>query len=384
MFTRLKQYLARRLSRQRGDADSAPADQDDGTGFAAISGLIHDLPLDVPLHRWLRHFDLHFYRTHVHCGDAPDLAHLDDRQLVQHFIHQGWREGRSYNRFFHCFIAPDFYCRRYPELGLDPARPGDAVRHWMYHGVYEGRIPNRTTESLVDADLYLFQMGKVGSKSIEAAIRQATGSTALIPHFHWANQLINMHHDCFFDLEQIVNRPREHRRMFISGVREPIARVLSGYFQSITESESSLRSGHMQALLAGNPDQAASFVADDIRLITDWFNHQFFCGLDVYAVPFDPAAGYAIVENDKVRVFVYRQDKLRDCWPALSSFVGHELPWVEANRTADKAVNTDYRQIIDGVRFPAAFLEQAFDTVYARHFFSEPERRQLIQRWRAP
>jgi len=366
------------------DTPAISTQPEDATGFTAIIGIIHDLPLDVPLHRWLRHFDPHFYRTHIHCGDAPDLAHLDDRQLVHHFVHQGWREGRSYNRFFHSFIEPAFYCDRYPELGFDAHHQGEAIRHWMYYGVYEGRIPNRTTQALVDADLYLYQMGKVGSKSIEAAIRAATGSGQLIPHFHWPNQLINTYPDCFFDLEQIVNHPRERRRLIVSGVREPICRVLSGRFQAIAEAESSIRTEDMLALLGRTPEEVEGLVAADVELITGWFDHQFHCGLDVYGTPFDPAAGYAILENDKVRVFVYRVDRLRECWPALSAFVGHPLPWTETNRTADKAANIDYSTVVGAIKLPAAYLEQVFDTPYACHFFSEPERRQLIQRWAQP
>jgi hypothetical protein len=384
VLARLKRQLARHLLPRLRAAGVVPQGPDGSTGFTAISGIIRDLPLDIPLHRWLRHFDLHFYRSHGHCDGTADLAHLDERALVHHFVHQGWREGRSYNRFFHSFIDPTFYCARYPELGFDPGRPGEAIRHWMYYGVYEGRIPNRTTQTMVDADLYLFQMGKVGSKSIESAIRRATGSTALIPHFHWANQLINTYPDCFFDLGQIIDQPRKAKRLVIAGVREPISRVLSGQFQAVGEAESSRRSEDMLALLGRSPEEAVHAIAGDVELITGWFDHRFFCGLDVYATPFDAAAGHAVLENDKLRVFVYRQDRLRECWPALSEFVGHELPWTETNRTADKAVNGDYRRIADTVRLPAGYLEQVFDSRYARHFFTEPERRQLIQRWAAP
>lgn len=384
MFARLKQGLAARLPRRKGDTSTAAPVPEYTRGFASISGTIPDLPLDVPLHRWLRHFDLHFYRTHLHCDNTADLLHLDDRQLVQHFVHQGWREGRSYNRFFYSFIDPAFYCTRYPELGFDCNRLGEAIRHWMYYGVYEGRIPNPITQALVDADLYLFQMGKVGSKSIEAAVRAATGSDRLIPHFHWANQLINTYPDCFFDLEQIFNYPREGKRSIVAGVREPISRVLSGRFQAVAEAESSIVADDMRALLDQPPEAIEAIIAADVDLITGWFDHRFYCGLDVYGAPFDPAAGYAILENDKVRLFVYRQDRLRTCWSALSAFLGQDLPWTESNRTADKAASADYRKLMDAIKLPAAYLEQVFDTPYGRHFFSEPERRQLIRRWAQP
>jgi hypothetical protein len=89
---------------------------------------------------------------------------------LEHFVLQGWREGRAYSNFLYSFIDPVFYSEHYPELGFGPGRYGEAVSHWMYYGAFENRIPNSVTQMLADADIYLFQMGKVASKAIEAAI----------------------------------------------------------------------------------------------------------------------------------------------------------------------------------------------------------------------
>ncbi|QCK88165.1 hypothetical protein E8L99_21575 [Phreatobacter aquaticus] len=159
-----------------------------------------DFPQDIDtsldsIHVWLRHFDSEFYRTFGHHKGFADLTHLQGDQLIRHFVQQGWRERRSYSRFFYSFIDPDFYAARYPHLKLQT--PRDAIAHWMYRGAFEGRIPNVVTDDIINARFHLFQMGRVGSKAIQSALQEA-GVFGTIPHLHWSSEAIRSYPDCFF------------------------------------------------------------------------------------------------------------------------------------------------------------------------------------------
>lgn len=88
----------------------------------------------------------------------------------------------------------------------------------MYHGYYEKRVPNATTELMLDANVHLFQMGKVGLKSIEVSLLQA-GHKRLIPHLHWADELIFTYSDCFYGYQEIIQLNAHRELLFISGVR---------------------------------------------------------------------------------------------------------------------------------------------------------------------
>jgi hypothetical protein len=115
-----------------------------------------------------------------------------------------------------------------------------------------------------------------------------------------------------------------------------------------------------------SPAEIESRIAPDVSRITNWFDHEYYCGLDVYSQPFDEAAGYAIVENDRIRVFLYRHSKLEHCWFAFSSFVGSDLPWLKVNATLDKAISKDYLSFINAIRLRHPFLESVYSTRYAR------------------
>jgi hypothetical protein len=119
----------------------------------------------------LKHFDVDFYKNFEHHEGKSDLAHMTNEEALIHFLRRGKLEGRAYNKWLYSFIDPAFYVTRYPEVKLESVQ--DVVRHWMYIGAFQKLVPNQVTQDLIDADIHLFNMGKVGSKSIEAALVHA-------------------------------------------------------------------------------------------------------------------------------------------------------------------------------------------------------------------
>lgn len=345
------------------------------------------IPLETYLHtgpgfsrvaQWLRHFDVEFYRTHRHWDDQADLEHFDYEWLRCHFIATGWLEGRSYSRFLHAFIDPDFYCREYPELGLK--NPKDATRHWMYEGFYEGRIPNSVTKDLVESEFHLFQFGKVGSKSIEQALR-AAGHTRAIVHLHWPSDMITSYPDCMFSYQEVIARDPGRAIKFITGVRDPFERFISGYFQSnpnvnqpgATRSAEEIR----EAIVI------SYFTLGQADWILEWFAHGFFRGIDVYASEFDRSAGYTIIEQNHAKVFLYRMENLPRLEEPLSQFAGLPLRFDRINTATGKAYSEIYKEVVATLRFPQADVERVLDSRFARHFYTEQEIETMRQRWTA-
>lgn len=337
-------------------------------GFELLTSLdnIRDVSPSARLHDWIKHFDLHFYRTHGHYNGYPDLLHLSDDELLQHFITTGSLEGRSYNKFFYSFIDPEFYAKKYTELEFSDY--GEAIRHWMYYGVYENRIPNIVTQMLVDADIHLFQMGKVGSTTIATAFKSA-GYSKLIPHLHWANELPASYPDCFYSYRQLVNFDPNKRLLFISGVREPIERVMSGLFQSTTDPKSSLTIKDLINMLDSPQADLDKFLAPHFNKILGWFEHGYYRGIDVYAYPFDCEKGYAVVEKGCTTIFLYRLDALDKCWPALCEVAGISAKLVRENQSQDKAYGEQLLKWREKATFRSEFLEAVRNSKYFRHFF---------------
>jgi RNAse (barnase) inhibitor barstar len=342
-----------------------------------------DIRLDHATQKWLRYFDLDFYRTHGHVNGKSDLAGLSDRELLSHFVRRGYIEGRPYNRYFHAFFDPFFYMAKYPDLNLESVH--QAMKHWMYHGVFEGRVPNRGTQDLVEARIHLFQMGKVGSKSIERAIR-ATGYSDILPHLHWQNEIMVTYSDCFFTYEEIIQRSEASDLNFVAGVREPISRLLSGLFEATKDPKSSLTVERLQAMTLLNSQDLLAELGPQIELQLNWFDHKFYCDLDIYSVPFNSEKGFLQVQNmngyQARKAFVYRLDKLDTLWDSLSAFLNMPFDQTHANRAEEKSGAEEYENVIKTLKFPIEYLQKVYSSKFCQHFFSQDEIAAFIERWR--
>lgn len=326
------------------------------------------------LAQWLRLLDVEFYRTHPHAGGVADLIQKTPFELYHHFVTRGWKEGRSFNRVLHAFLDPDFYMRRYPELGLQ--RSADAVRHWMYEGAYEGRVPNWGTDRVVESDIHLFQFGKVGSKAIEHAIYSA-GYDRLVLHLHWPGDLIKTHADCFYSYGEVISLASHRRLRFVTGVRDPIERAISGYFQT-----------HADKIAGYTPERieddiVTAVVGEQMKNLLSWFEHGFFSGLDVFAFPFDKERGYTIIDQPPIALFLYRLDRLPELALPLSTFLDLGLSLRRVNCATDKHYSYTYQEMLRSLRFPRAVVQRILESRLVSHFFDRGQIQKMYDRWSA-
>jgi hypothetical protein len=334
------------------------------------------LPRASRLNEWLRFFDPEFYGSHGHLSGVADLSDMSRAELINHFVYRGWREGRSYSRFLHSFIDPAYYRSAYPELGL--STDAAAVRHWVYDGYFEGRVPNRTTRQMLDSEFHVFQFGKVGSKAVERAL-YAAGHPGLVLHVHWAADLVLNYPDCPLSYPELVNADRDKPIRFITGVRDPLDRLVSGYFQSNLESRVKHGLDVSPNIVIG---EIMSMVDDgQLDAILDWFDHQFFRGIDVYSEPFDVDQGFRTLGQGGARVFLYRVDHLPRLTMPLAEFTGLPVQLVPTNCAADKDYAGLYHTILGILRFPAAVVDRVLKSALVRHFFSAGEIDRMRTRW---
>jgi hypothetical protein len=325
--------------------------------------------------QWLRHFDVEFYRTFPHDHGHADLMHLDERALVKHFIETGWTEGRPYSRFIYSFLDPEFYIQRYPELGLMSL--AEAGNHWMFEGFYEGRVPNAPMQSILDSEIHLFQFGKVGSKTIEKALLDA-GHDQLVVHLHWPSDMLMTYPYCLLSYEEVVRREPRKLLKFITGVRDPISRLVSAHFQS------QVSNVDLSELTVEDIVESMTytyFSLGQIDFVLDWFDHQFFRGIDVFDIEFDVETGYTIIERDDTRVFLYRVENLSCLKDPLSRFVDLPIKLASVNRSEDKSYRELYGRVVELLKIPPRDLERVLTSKLVRHFYSPSEIDRMYDRW---
>lgn len=303
----------------------------------------------------------------------PDVAATGESEAhaFAHFFHQGYYERRIFDPKRLDGFDPGFYRERYPELGL--ADDAQAQIHYCYHGWYEERVPNRDTAWLYDADLHVFQMGKVGSHAIARGLRDA-GYDGRAIHLHWATDVVTGYPSNRLPYARLLAHPRTRPVRVLSGVREIVSWTLSSLFQY-----------HGAATM--NVRDAVALVEERFWQVSQagirWFDHRYFCDLDVYAHPFDPALGCARVRHGGLDLLVYRQEDLSRLSGELAEFL--RLPGFAPaadNVGSDKPYADLYRRIQSAFRLPGNLLSSLYDTPYMRHFYSDEERERGFARWR--
>lgn len=310
------------------------------------------------------------WREYLHAN--PDVAANgnDEAHAFRHFFYQGYYERRIFDpKRIHGF-DPGYYRERYPELGL--ANDAEAQIHYCYQGWYELRVPNRDSAWLYDADLHIFQMGKVGSHTISRAVQEAGYEGNLI-HLHWVTDLVHGYPSNRLPYSRILVHERERPVKVISATREIVSWAISGQFQYQGGALINVRDA-----VAMIEERFWGACQDGLR----WFDHRYFCDLDVHASPFDHAAGFTRIEHGGIDLLIYRQEDLPRLGTTFAAFL--DLPDVSigaVNVGSGKRYATLYREVVRRFRLPGNLLSTLYDSPFMRHFYSDDERQQAYERW---
>lgn len=308
----------------------------------------------------------------------PDLHFDDPQQALWHFVFTGHDEGRVFDRWRAAGVDPGWYRRHYPELGL--RSDAEALRHYSYLGYYEHRLPNADTAWVHDAELHLFQMGKVGSHAIARGLER--GYPGRVVHVHWAAHFPLGYPGCRIAYPRVLVHPRPAPVKVISATREIVSRVLSGHLQYLDTRPGAIGGAltreQVRAHIETNFDQ-------DCEIVARWFEHGYYCGLDVYATPFPHTEGCTRLRRDALDLLIYRQEDLG----RLESRIGAFIEWPgfrlqPANVGSSKSYADLHAWLMATFTLPGNTLARLYDTPYMRHFYSDQERERFLTCWRRP
>lgn len=239
-----------------------------------------------------------------------------------------------------------------------------------------GNVPGLTP-------VLVYQMAKVGSSAIYAALQRAR-----LPVFHvhrlsaehldrvreerralgWRVPPIHAHQRLGLDVfAKIVAKGRRAR--IVTLVRDPIARNLSGYFESIDEIWSVAGA---YAVIPAEEMQRGFLERYTHDEPLTWFDDEFLpiLGVDVYDHPF-PAAGHTTIHTDRYDILILRSELPDDAKrSALSSFFGRNIPPLRReNTTGNKAKGAAYEQFRSTIRLPEEYVARMKSSKYYRHFY---------------
>lgn len=235
----------------------------------------------------------------------------------------------------------------------------------------------------------VYTMGKVGSTAVSAAIRAAglgchdihtlerEGLKRVARDWLGRDRLPPRHICESMALRDTLMRDPA-RCLFITLVREPVARNLSAFFENLHLAPEGIRDSSDPDLLAR---RFLGRYPQDLPLT--WLDRELRgeAGIDAYDVPFDPARGWVRQGN----LILMRSD----CPDAvksrvLSEALGRRIGVGRANDSAAKPYRRLYCEVERRVAFPAETTRRLYGSRYARQFWSAEELAGFARRWTRP
>ncbi|MBA3495342.1 MAG: hypothetical protein H0T87_14830 [Gammaproteobacteria bacterium] len=176
----------------------------------------------------------------------------------------------------------------------------------------------------------------------------------------------------------------------ITLVRDPIARNVSGLFQTIERWIPDFYDRYSRKAI--DTDELAEIFLhdyhdkiDSYKLPFHWFSAELqpVFGIDVLACDFPKSVGYKIYKSEGVELLLIKLEYLNQCFPtAIKEFLGFDIPMTSANVAADKSYYPLYQEFTRALKLPDAYIEQQYSCNYVRHFYSESEIDAFIKKWR--
>ena len=254
------------------------------------------------------------------------------------------------------------------------------------------------------------QMSKVGSQTVVASLHEALPDHAIYhTHFisdqglgwlegfvreRWGSVHIPQHlwHGQFVR-ENLCGEDAPERLRIVTLVRDPVARNISEFFQEL---DVHLAYPYQQKLaekgIDGVTDDLESMLLHKLNEEVDWkqpyawFDPEIrdVLGIDLFAADFDVSAGYGIVSQGNTDVLLIKLESLTECAEqAFDEFLGiRGFRLVSHNVATRKYYSEAYRNIQNRLQIPADLLELCYASGHVRHFYSDTEIANFIDRWR--
>jgi len=254
----------------------------------------------------------------------------------------------------------------------------------------------------------LYQMGKVGSSSIEKILKSSKLGIPVLSahHFNYdslhsvkAYVKLSFPKEVYSEFERnffgfykdrivydiVKNLLKNGRLKIISVVRDPVARNISSYFQSIDRRFLDLNNRFENKSLTIEEIISTFFKYEKHELPIKWFDQEIkdIFGIDLYLNQFSKAKGYHIYKYDNIDFMVLKLEMLSECAQfAFKEFLN--LSGVQIlynNVTANKPYGHLYHQFINSIHLSDSYLDQMYNSKFMRFFYSEAEINLFRKRW---
>ncbi len=254
--------------------------------------------------------------------------------------------------------------------------------------------------------IVIFQPGKVGSITVQKSLETAFAGKGIetpIFHAHYLKDIderirfiSSLRADPSKSLEKLRASQELYQKIIadasqpwniVSLVRDPLAIMVSSLFQNLHEylPDWQERSAQNRLDLSEIKDILLSGAEFKFSRFDSWFDQQIkgIWQLDIFATPFEHAKGFEIYQKGPHRLIVIRLEDLnRVGVTAFQEFIGLDnFQIINSNVASDKPYSQIYEQFKKTVALPVSYVDSAYQTRYAEHFYTPDEIQKFRQKW---
>ena len=273
---------------------------------------------------------------------------------------------------------------------------------------FDNHLDKRRLLHLLDAEkeiVLAFSHAKIGTTTIFNSLKDQFFSL----HFHdleiWfgENGFLSDSPGLWREVMEYFKK-RKKQIKIICGVREPISRDISGFFQSLAAYNNMLIADYQLSFL----ENIYEFLRQETTKICpqlpkknykeyglrnleygrsfDWFNIELkkFFNIDIWKTDFDKDGGYQIYQRDNVEVFVYKLEKLTGLEMVLGEFLGvPDFQLVNENKSESKVYWKLYNDVKKEIILPQKYVDFYYkDNPCVDYFYTKEEQNQFLSKWK--
>ena len=249
--------------------------------------------------------------------------------------------------------------------------------------------------------ILIYQMGKVGSKSIEQSLRDLNLKIPIY-HLHFLSpnrvrrKIIdqkekNLEIDKSIKIAKILwkeitqNKITNKKWKIITLVREPISRNISAFFQGIEERFPNFYQDYYSGSLDIEKliDEFLNKYPHDSTLL--WLDEElkFVFDIDVFSCPFPRSKGYTTFHKDNIDVLLIRSENLNQCFQeSFSEFLNIDDIFLNRqNIGSEKKYAEIYKKFRETITLSESYINRMYKSKYTKHFYSEKEITEFRKNW---
>lgn len=250
-----------------------------------------------------------------------------------------------------------------------------------------------------DGDIMVLQPGKVGSCSV---VKSICGKERRLMHVHHLGFPSDVLQESYKGVWEMALKNMTGKRLkVIAGVREPIGRDISAFFQMFSEGNEIFRRGDW---ILGTGDLYQGFGQYEDMIVRHnyepwrngilgvwgdeflWFDEEIkkLWGIDIYEYPFDREKGYSVIRCGGIELFLYKSEKLNEVTEELHRFVsGSPAPhFASVNLAETSWRNEAYQEFQKNVLLDPAYVNHYYqNNPRMDHFYTEEEKKNFLKNW---